>query len=111
MSAPAPNAICRYVAERTGTSLSKQQLLRLNDALAARIKGRSETEYLEHLKSSRGVHELAELMASVSVHKTDLFRDEGQLEAVRSFALLPKAREGRPLRVWSAGCATGEEVA
>lgn len=109
MAAPSP--ICAYVSERTGTALSKQQLVRLSDAIAARIGGRSEDAYLEFLKTTRGAHELAELMASVSVHKTDLFRDEGQLEAVRSFALLPKARESRPLRVWSAGCATGEEVA
>jgi len=106
-----PSAISSYVAERTGTHLSKQQLLRLNDAIAARIAGRSEDRYLEHLKSRHGAHELAELMSSISVYKTDLFRDEGQLEAVRSYALLPKAKLGRPLRVWSAGCATGEEVA
>jgi chemotaxis protein methyltransferase CheR len=106
-----PSAICAYVAERTGSSLSKQQLSRLSNAIASRIGDRSEDLYLSHLKSTRGVHELAELMDSISVHKTDLFRDEGQLEAVRSFALLPKAREPRPLRLWSAGCATGEEVA
>jgi chemotaxis protein methyltransferase CheR len=105
------SAICGYIAERTGSALSKQQLIRLSEAVSSRIGQRSEEAYLQYLKSTGGVHELAELMDSISVHKTDLFRDEGQLEAVRSFALLPKAKEPRPLRVWSAGCATGEEVA
>lgn len=68
--------------------------------------------YLAFLREPGGVSELGLLLASVAVHKTDLFRDGGQLEAFRTHVLLPLAQsEDRPLRVWSAGCATGEEVA
>ena len=60
-----------------------------------------------------GAAELAALISVVAVHKTDLFRDEVQLEAFRRHVLEPLVAQvaGRPLRVWSAGCATGEEVA
>ncbi len=103
--------MCRYVAERTGSSLSRQQLGRLEEAIAARQGGRTADAYLEHLKSLRGAADLAELMSAISVHKTDLFRDEVQLQAVRSKLLPSLLADRRGLKVWSAGCATGEEVA
>jgi chemotaxis protein methyltransferase CheR len=66
---------------------------------------------LRHLETREGASELRGLLAAASVHKTDLFRDEGQLEALEREVLAPLAREGRPLELWSAGCSTGEEVA
>ncbi|MHB8876661.1 MAG: CheR family methyltransferase, partial [Myxococcaceae bacterium] len=111
-AAPGRSPVCAYVAQRTGSSLSSHQLHRLQAALEPRLKGRSEVLYLEHLKSPHGAAELAELLAAVSVHKTDLFRDEVQLGAFAEHVLLPLVRSvRRPLRLWSAGCATGEEVA
>ncbi len=104
--------ICAYVAQRTGTSLSPQQLQRLQTALYRQLEGRSEEEHLAFLQSPAGTIALAELMSSVCVHKTDLFRDEVQLDAFFRHVLRPLVeRERRPLRLWSAGCATGEEVA
>ncbi len=103
--------MCQYVSERTGSALSRQQVGRLDDAIGLRQGNRSPAAYLEHLKSVRGATELAELMSVISVHKTDLFRDEVQLEAVRTKLLPALVLENSCLRVWSAGCATGEEVA
>lgn len=105
------SATCAWVAQRTGTSLSRQQLHRLNAAIEQRRGKRGEGEYLHFLQSVRGTLELVELMSVISVHKTDLFRDEGQLEVVREQVLVPLAAQRRPLSVWSAGCASGEEVA
>ncbi|MBX7116017.1 MAG: chemotaxis protein CheR [Myxococcaceae bacterium] len=105
------SAVASYVAERTGCQLSKQQEGRLRVAVRERLGARSEFEYLAFLKSAAGAVQLAELMAAVAVHKTSLFRDEAQLEQLSS-QLLPGLLAQRPtLHVWSAGCATGEEVA
>ncbi len=101
-----------FLTARTGMALSGPQMRRLDERLAARGGGLSPHQYLMFLRSPAGEAELEELIAAVVVHKTDLFRDEVQLEAFRSRVLSPLVeRARRPLRVWSAGCATGEEVA
>ena len=58
---PELSPVCRYVSDRTGSALSRQQLGRLEDAIAARKGGLAEPSYLEHLKSTRGAAELVPL--------------------------------------------------
>ena len=109
---PELSPICAYVAARTGCSLSAQQVGRLQAVLQTKLAGHSEEAFLVRLKTPSGAADLAALMASIAVHKTDLFRDDIQLQAFREHVLKPLARVKRgPLRLWSAGCATGEEVA
>jgi chemotaxis protein methyltransferase CheR len=92
-------------------ALSDLQCRRLDEKLTARPGGLS-TQYLLHLQTPAGAADLAELIDAISVQKTELFRDESQLAELRAHVLAPMvARMRRPLRVWSAGCATGEEVA
>lgn len=98
------------VSRRCGSALSKQQRERIGELADTLRRGRSVPEFVAHLEA-HGQLELLELMAAASVHKTDLFRDEAQLEALEQHVLEPLARTGRPLQLWSAGCATGEEVA
>ncbi len=93
-------------------ALSGPQVRRLDERLAARSQGLTPHQYLMFLQSPSGVTDLEDLIAAAVVNKTDLFRDEVQLAAFRAQVLTPLvAKTRRPLRVWSAGCATGEEVA
>ncbi|MGV3624876.1 MAG: CheR family methyltransferase [Archangium sp.] len=104
--------LLRLVAARTGTALSRQQRARLEKDLLPKVADDlAVTRLLAHLESRDGAFDLAQLLALVSVHKTDLFRDETQLEALSSAVLRPLVLEARPLLLWSAGCSTGEEVA
>ncbi|MET0385534.1 MAG: chemotaxis protein CheB [Polyangiales bacterium] len=58
------------------------------------------------------VTELAELIRNIPIHVTEFFRDEAAWHALRTDAIQPLQAEanGRALRVWTPGCATGEEA-
>jgi chemotaxis protein methyltransferase CheR len=56
---------------------------------------------------------LQALVAEVTVGETYFFRDPQQFDALRDVVLPDVARRGAPdtpIRVWSAGCSTGEEA-
>ena len=110
MNAPELEPLLQFVAQRTGTRLSRQQRERLSVELEKIPAGGAQL-HLARLQSREGALELARLLAVVSVHKTDLFRDEPQLHALETHVLRPRVALGRPLSLWSAGCSTGEEVA
>ncbi len=52
------------------------------------------------------------LVSALNVSETHFFRDQGQIEALRTSILpelIARQRKTRQLRIWSAGCSTGEE--
>ena len=76
---------------------------------------RTPSEYLEHLTSrSNREAELRLLLNEITIGETCMFRSVPQLDAVRRI-ILPQIMESkaklgfRRLRIWSAGCSTGEE--
>jgi chemotaxis protein methyltransferase CheR len=52
----------------------------------------------------------AALLDAVTVQETQFYRNAPQLDGLRAEILPGLARAGRPLRLLSAGCATGEEA-
>ncbi len=73
------------------------------------------TAYLDLLRSPhRGPGELLELLDAVTTHETSFFRNRPQLNAFRQYVLAPLVERQRAsvrprLRIWSAGCSSGEE--
>ncbi len=104
--------------ERVGLHVRPEGFSALQIALAARFEeldGRifDPPGYLQLLRSEEGDEELRRLLPLVTVGKTAFFRDERQFQALA--ALMPRLlraaeARGRPVAIWSAGCATGEEV-
>lgn len=104
------------VKERLGLDLSRRdpswfvQLLEEQ----ARATGLSDgTEYLRRLDQSDCDSDLwTTLIDRLTIAETYFFRDEGQMALLRDQLLrgLLKEASGRGLRIWSAGCSTGEEL-
>jgi chemotaxis protein methyltransferase CheR len=94
---------------------SKQALL--NARLLPRLRelGLSTfSEYYERVVNG-GDEELSRLISAICTNETQFFREPGHFELLRQ-NLVPRLLEaeragqrGRTLRIWSAGCSTGEE--
>ena len=68
-------------------------------------------DYVKFLEQTPG--EAQALHEEVLIHVTSFFRDPEAFEALKQHvfpALLEHKAEGAPLRLWAAGCSTGEEV-
>src|SRR5256885_16350438 len=75
------------------------------------VGSRSYAEYHDYLEANPG--EFAQLFDTILINVTSFFRDPDAWEYVASevLPLLLEQKEGRsPIRVWSAGCATGDEA-
>ncbi|RKH19184.1 methyltransferase domain-containing protein [Corallococcus sp. CA047B] len=93
-------------------ALSAAQRRRLDARLEALGREEQAAQVVSHLRSRVGAADLARLVGAVAVHTSEVFRDEVQLAAFREHVLSPRVQRSKlPLRVWSAGCAAGEEVA
>lgn len=99
-----------YVTHKTGLALSTTQVDELRHYLTRRMAAHDPGESLAWLDDPR---EFRLIVDCLTVRETFFFRFDDQFNAFRT-RLLPRmlaaARaEGRPVRVWSAGCCTGEE--
>lgn len=97
----------------TGINLSEQKRELVYGRLTRRLRAlqlRSFAEYRERLKSD--AREVAELCNAITTNLTSFFREPHHFQYLRDRLLAPFAADpsnGRRLRIWSAGCSTGEE--
>lgn len=112
-------ALCRLVADRYGILIRDHQR---SDLFKAVERGRRHFQcpslqaYCDLLhKAPPSSPELDFLVPALTVGETYFFRDQGQLDFIKDRwlpRLLASKRKGGDctVRVWSAGCATGEEA-
>lgn len=67
-------------------------------------------EYRKYLCSTKGAKtEVVHFMDEVTTNKTDFFREPSHFDFLSTKALPALASSHRKIRIWSAGCSTGEE--
>jgi chemotaxis protein methyltransferase CheR len=110
--------IRELIAARAGIRLREDRdpfLRGLVRERAAALTCRHLREYAALLGSgSAGPDEVQILLEELTIHETSFFRYREQFRALREFVIPRvladlKARGTRQLRVWSVGCATGQE--
>jgi chemotaxis protein methyltransferase CheR len=106
-------ALRGLVKSLTGINLSEQKRELVYGRLTRRLRAlqlRTFAEYRERLKGDP--QELAELCNAITTNLTSFFREPHHFQYLREHVLLPFMADRRGehrLRIWSAGCSTGEE--
>lgn len=101
------------VGERTGIVLSEHKVDMVYGRLARRLRQlnlKSFKEYLARLKQDDD-QELVEFTNALTTNLTAFFREEHHFDFLINTGIpnLIKQRPNKRLRIWSAGCSTGEE--
>ncbi|GIF04798.1 CheR family methyltransferase [Actinoplanes siamensis] len=103
-----------YLKETRGfdfTGYKRSSLVRRVDRRISQLPVTGYAEYLDHLQ----VHpdEFTALFNIILINVTAFFRDPEAWEHLRTDVLVPmiaEKPEGSPIRIWSAGCASGQEA-
>ncbi|HNY16486.1 MAG TPA: protein-glutamate O-methyltransferase CheR [Treponemataceae bacterium] len=111
--------ITKLLFERFGIFLSDQKRVLVAGRLSKRLRelGLSTfTDYIEYLSADKTGGELSELINRITTNHSFFFRERDHFDFL-SKTVLPEIEEGGKakagglsVRIWSAGCATGEEV-
>jgi two-component system CheB/CheR fusion protein len=110
---PAFEALLEYVREARGfdyTGYKRPSLMRRFQKRMDAVGAGSYDDYRTVLE--RDAREFDELFNTILINVTSFFRDPATWEFVRD-DVIPKILESRPtgaIRIWSAGCASGEEA-
>jgi chemotaxis protein methyltransferase CheR len=112
------NRFSAFIYDHTGIKMPPVKKTMLEARLQKRLKANaihSFEEYSEFVFSLEGRSaELIHLIDVVTTNKTDFFREPGHFDFMVKTAIpnILKSRDDlrrEPLRIWSAGCSTGEE--
>jgi two-component system, chemotaxis family, CheB/CheR fusion protein len=106
--------IFRMLLARTGVDFSEYKQTTIKRRLVRQMmlaKFNDVGEYVKHLQRHR--EEVDRLYESLLINVTEFFRDSDYFDYLREHVLpeiIAHHPENAPLRIWVAGCATGEEA-
>lgn len=105
----------KLIYEESGIFMKETKLTLLSNRLRKRLQALSLDSYTDYYnyiqKLPDKFKEIEKLIDVVSTNETYFFRNERQFESLTKFCLpdLAAKKTNKKLRIWSAGCSTGEE--
>ena len=110
------NKISKLVKELCGINLHSGKKELVKDRLSKRLRmlGLSDfRQYTDYIRRDSTGDELTAMLDALSTNLTSFFRDPGHFEYLVK-KIIPRLianadKTGRSLRIWSAGCSSGEE--
>jgi len=116
LSDPEFATVASLLHDAAGLSFDDSRRDSLGFCIAERMSATQVSEvstYLAMLTGPDGGRERQALLDEVTIPETHFFRNPPQIRALRKYVmpeLLRQAADSKRLRVWSAGCSTGEEA-
>jgi chemotaxis protein methyltransferase CheR len=107
------DAIRRLLADVAGLVFDDSRRESMSYSIAERLRETGARDVAAYLKALQDPAERQRLVDEVTIQETHFFRNPPQVRALRQHVLPELLRHaeanGRRLRIWSAGCSTGEE--
>lgn len=106
------NSISRLILEKAGIDLNLKKMPLVKARLAKRIRTlgmKSYRKYVKYVKNDPTQKELVTMIDLLTTNKTSFFREEEHFDFIKKNILAQRILKQEPLRVWSAGCSSGEE--
>lgn len=106
--------VLKYLAGRTGLKFPANRLRDFEVGIREVMERYGITNadrFIQHVSTNRAAFDA--VIAEITVGETYFFRDPAQFDAIREIvlpSLLQTRAPNAPIRAWSAGCATGEEI-
>lgn len=110
------NRLTKIIYNNFGINLNEKKKLLIESRLSSIIKAKNMTnftEYINYLETQKNQICLIELVDKISTNHTYFFREPNHFEFLEN-KFLPKrfkqmAESEEEMRIWSAGCSSGEE--
>jgi chemotaxis protein methyltransferase CheR len=107
--------LARILRLETGIILEQAKMPMLYARLVKRVRGLGLTsfdEYCAHIAAPEGAGERQRMLEALTTNVTRFFREPHHFEHLKKRVLpelISQARLGKRVRLWSAGCSSGEE--
>ncbi|WP_420381471.1 CheR family methyltransferase [Novosphingobium sp.] len=112
--APDFHAIADIAYREAGLVLSEGKAMLVYSRLAALVRTSGCATFGSYVMRIReDAHERGKAIGALTTQHTFFFREAHQFDHLRDALrpqLIARAEQGRPVRLWSAGCSTGEEA-
>lgn len=116
MTAAEFDKLSSFIFRETGIKMPPAKITMLQSRLQKRLRHlnlRTFREYIDFVFGENGIEsEIIHMIDVVSTNKTDFFRESLHFDFLSNEILpeLSSVISGRPLKIWSAGCSSGEEA-
>ena len=105
-------SISKLILEKAGINLTEQKKPLIQARLIGRIRQfgmNSYRQYVKYVKDDPTQKELITMIDMLTTNKTSFFREAEHFDFIKKNILARRDLKKEPLRVWSAGCSSGQE--